>query len=139
MHKKVFGLILIDQVTKLIFWSRDFLIGGLHFHPVKNSGLGFGFDFGLLPNIIILAASMVYFIYTYFRYDRQLGFVTHVGFALILAGALSNIIDRLYLGYVRDFLDLGLGFTFNLADVMIVLGLIMILFKSNKHEIYPGY
>lgn len=138
MHKKIFVLVIIDQVTKLIFWSRDFFAGPLHLHPVKNMGLGFGVNFGLLPNLIIIAAALVYFIYYYFTQRGQFGILTHLSFTLVLAGAVSNIIDRLYLGYVRDFLDLGLGFTFNLADAMIVAGLILILFKPTRHEDYLG-
>ncbi len=138
MHKKVFGLILIDQITKLIFWPRDFFAGPFHIHPVENMGLGFGVNLGLLPNLIIIVAALIYFIYYYIRQRNQLGILFHLSFALVLAGAVSNIIDRLYLGYVRDFLDLGLGFTFNLADAMIVAGLILILFKPTRHEDYLG-
>jgi signal peptidase II len=53
---------------------------------------------------------------------------------LVTACALSNIFDRVYLGYVRDFWDLRLGFTFNLADAFIILGLIFLLFASNSRE-----
>ena len=138
MHKKIFALVIIDQVTKLIFWSRDFFVGPIHVHSVRNLGLGFGVNFGLLANLIIIAAALIYFVYYYFRERGQSGILFHLSFALVLAGAASNIIDRLYLGYVRDFLDLGLGFTFNLADAMIVLGLILILFKPKRHEDYLG-
>lgn len=136
MHKKVFGLILLDQITKLIFWPRDFYISFVHVHPVKNFGLGFSLDFGVLGNLIVLGAALAFFIYYFFKHRMQMDFLGRIAFALILAGALSNIIDRLYLGYVRDFLDVGLGFTFNLADAIIVIGLILILFKSTKNEEY---
>ena len=111
-------LVLIDQVTKLVFSSRDFFIGVVHIHPVENSGLAFSLNFGILPNLILILIALGFFIFQYHRRD----FV----FLLILAGAVSNIIDRLYLGYVRDFIDFNLGFTFNLADGMVVVGLIAI-------------
>ena len=123
MHKKIFALVVIDQITKLIFNHRDFFVGVIHVHLVKNFGLGFGLNFGLLSNLIMIAAALVFFMYYYFFSAGKNKLV----FILIIAGALSNIIDRLYLGYVRDFLDIGLGFTFNLADAMVVIGLIIIL------------
>ena len=139
MHKKIFVLIIIDQITKLIFSSRDFFFGPLHVHPVKNYGLGFSLNFGLLPNLILIGAALAYFIYYYFSHRLELSWWGKMIFVLILAGALSNIIDRLYLGYVRDFLDLGLNFTFNLADVFVAIGLVMVLFSSKKSNILPSY
>ncbi len=136
MHKKVFGLILLDQITKLIFWPRNFFVPPLRVHPVKNFGIGFNLDFGLLGNLFVVGVALAFLIYYFLRQRKYLGWAGHAGFILVLSGAVSNIIDRLYLGYVRDFLDLGLGFTFNLADAIIVIGLILILFKSTKNEEY---
>jgi signal peptidase II len=51
---------------------------------------------------------------------------------LILSGAVSNIIDRLYFGCVIDFIDLKIWPVFNLADSFIVLGVILILLKQFK-------
>jgi signal peptidase II len=132
MHKKIFALILLDQITKLIFSGRDFFLGPLHIHLVKNFGLGFSLNFGLLSNLIVIATALAFFIYYYFHHQSAMSWWGEVIFILILSGALSNIIDRLYLGYVRDFLDLGLGFTFNLADAMIVVGLGALLIHQTK-------
>jgi len=136
MHRKVFALILIDQVTKLVFGSRDFFLGPVHFHPVKNFALAFSVNFGQLANLILIAAALAFFLYYYFSFRTQLGFVTKIFFILIFAGAISNLVDRLYLGYVRDFLDLGLGFTFNLADVFLAAGLIgfALQYKDTKTD-----
>ncbi len=130
-------LVVLDQITKLIFSPRDFFIGLIHIHLVRNFGLGFSFNFGLPANLIIIATALIFFIYYYFSHRKDLSWTGKIMVVLILAGAISNIIDRLYLGYVRDFLDLGLGFTFNLADVMIIIGLIMIIF-SQKYEANLG-
>lgn len=134
MHKKIFLLIVIDQITKLIFSSRDFFVGAWHVHLVKNYGLGFGLNFGLIPNLIIISVALIFFLYYYFFHRAKLSWLGKIIFVLILAGAISNIADRLYLGFVRDYLDLGLGFTFNLADAMVIAGLIMILFIQIKSE-----
>ena len=136
MHRKVFALILLDQITKLVFSSRDFFFGPVHFHPVKNFALAFSVDFGQLSNLVLIAAALVFFIYYYFSFRNQLGFATKIFFMLIFAGAISNLVDRLYLGYVRDFLDLGLGFTFNLADVFLAAGLLgfVLQYKDKKTD-----
>ena len=132
MHKKIFALILVDQITKLIFSSRDFFLGSFHVHLVKNYGLGFSLNFGLVPNLILITAALGFFIYYYYKNRLNLSWLGKIFFSLIIAGALSNVIDRVYLGHVRDFLDLGLGFTFNLADAMIVCGLVLVLFTQTK-------
>jgi signal peptidase II len=132
LHLICFSLIVLDQITKLTFSSRDFFVGFLHVHPVKNYGLGFSLDFGLLANLILITAALAFFLYYYFSHHMGLSRWGKIVFILILSGAISNFIDRLYLGYVRDFLDVGLGFTFNLADAMVVLGLAIILFTQPK-------
>lgn len=63
-----------------------------------------------------------------------------IAYGFIASGAIGNLIDRIRLGYVIDFIDMGIKntrwATYNIADVAIVIGLIMIiakeLFKSNK-------
>jgi signal peptidase II len=120
--------IFLDQITKLIFSSRDFFVGPIHFHLVKNYGLAFSLNFGLLPNLILIILGLGFFVYYYFQHRKEFSWRGQLVFIFIFAGAVSNIIDRLYLGFVRDFLDLGLGFTFNLADAFVAIGLILILF-----------
>ena len=53
---------------------------------------------------------------------------------LILAGAISNIIDRFYFGCVIDFIDLKIWPVFNLADIFISVGAIAIIIKTLKHK-----
>lgn len=137
MHKKIFGLIVLDQITKLIFWSRDFFWGPIHIHPVKNFGLALSLDFGLLPNILIDIGALGFFVYYYFQHRYEFSLPMVIAFGLIFAGAISNLADRLYLGYVRDFIDIGLGFTFNLADAMLAVGLagFLFLYRDSKQDI----
>ncbi len=52
---------------------------------------------------------------------------------LILAGAISNIIDRIFFGCVIDFIDLKFWPVFNLADIYITIGAIMIIINKAKH------
>lgn len=116
-------ILAIDQITKAFFSSRDFL--------VKNYGLPFGINFDPKVNLLIVVACFITFTgyLLYKRKDRRL----ILGTTIVLAGAFSNIADRVVLGYVRDFINFGLGFTFNLADVFIIIGIIMLLYNSQKH------
>jgi signal peptidase II len=130
--------VVIDQITKLVFSSRDFFIGTVHFHLVKNFGLAFSLDFGLVPNIFLIGAALIFFGYYYLAHRQKMSGITKLMFLLIFAGAISNLVDRIYLGYVRDFVDLGLGFTFNLADAFLALGLLGFLgFYSGKTRVFP--
>jgi signal peptidase II len=137
MHRKILAFIIVDQITKLVFSSRDFFFGPLHIHPVQNYGLAFSINFGLLPNLVLIIAALMFFVYYYVIRRNTFGIIYKTLFALIFAGAISNLADRLYLGYVRDFLDLGMGFTFNLADVYLVIGLVgvLLLYKDPKTDL----
>jgi signal peptidase II len=65
---------------------------------------------------------------------RARALVLVVGLSLVLGGALGNLLDRLRLGYVVDFIDAGIGslrwYTFNVADAAISLGILLLLAAS---------
>lgn len=112
----ILGIILIDQVSK--YFARRYL------SVVENPGLPFfGIDLpGALDIIFILLA------FGFFLFYSQ----ATAGFSLIIGGAVSNIIDRLAKGTVTDFIDLGIGNTFNVADVAIMVGILYLLICSKK-------
>lgn len=123
--------IFLDQITKAIFAERDFFFIGIHFHPMQNEALPFGLDFGNPSNFFVLFIAYVVLGFVISRY----GAVTRKvwwGKIMFIAGASANLVDRIMFGYVRDFIDLQLGFVFNLADVFIVIGLLMVLFSKNE-------
>lgn len=123
-------LILIDQITKAIFSHRDFFFAGMHFRLVQNFGLSFGLNFGGVLNLAIILLALLVFVY--FIFKGNFSGINNSAVTLVAAGAIANLIDRLAYGYVRDFWDIGLGFTFNLADIFIFLGIIIILFSNNS-------
>lgn len=142
------SVLLVDQITKLIFTpleishlkfltgfsTRDFFVGPTHIHSVKNYGLAFSLDFGPVLNLILIFAAAFFFVYFFLQHKGEFSVTHQMAFGLIFAGATSNILDRLYFGYVRDFLDLGLNFTFNLADVFVVVGLGIILLNNQNNS-----
>jgi len=106
MTKVFFLLIFLDQATKKLVINQ-----GLPYQ--QNSQLLF-----LIPSVIILPVLFIWF-----KKNRNLGLL------LVLAGGLSNLIDRLILGYVVDWIYLPFFpySVLNLADIYITLGAILSL------------
>lgn len=146
------AVFLLDQATKAWAIRRlrfdgdmEIIPGFLNFAYATNTGAAFSLFGGhgdtgrwALSGLAFLAATLV--IYFFWRTprsdDRILG-----ALALLLAGILGNVIDRVRLGYVIDFIDVQFGSwhypTFNVADIAICTGaglLILDMFLSKKDE-----
>jgi len=135
----VCGVALVDRLSK-IFFSRlldlnesiSIIKNVFHFTLVHNTGIAFGlfkdqgWVFVIIP--LILTALLVYNIY-YYRHSESLTRIYITAFALILGGAIGNLIDRIAFGYVIDFIDLRVWPVFNIADSAITIGAAVILFK----------
>ena len=135
-------IILIDQSTKyLIFYNKklfinkDFLLFRIDF--VKNYGAAFNLFSG---SRIFLSFISIFFsillIYLIFRKNTLNSFFLYA-YSLILGGTIGNGIDRIYKGFVVDFINLNIiNFpVFNIADISINIGFILLLyniFKNNK-------
>jgi signal peptidase II len=121
------GLIVADQITKILAYNNlekgelvDF-----GWQLVYNDGIVFGIDlpiwfiFTLTLSILALGTYLV--IQEKLWQDKW-----HLtGLALILSGAIGNLIDRVRLGYVIDFIKVYWWPNFNLADVFIVCGVLL--------------
>jgi signal peptidase II len=136
------GLIIADQASKLLVvrsipleGTRDVFRGFFRLWHVRNSGAVWGLlsghDGGLIPKAITALAVIALLVVLFFflragRHERLELFA----YAFILGGALGNIIDRLRLGYVVDFLDVFVKSwhwpTFNVADSCITIGVALL-------------
>jgi signal peptidase II len=132
---------LLDQISKI--WTLDFFKNYPHSHysitPFFNLTLAHnkGITFGLFqmerPWFLITFALLgcIYIFYLLINHRTKLEFYAY---SMILGGALGNIIDRIRLGAVVDFLDFhALGYhwyTFNVADACIVIGFGIIMIKE---------
>lgn len=131
-------LIIIDQITKAVLSSRDFFVGPIHISLVKNFGLPFAIatagpiSFGIA--VIVMLILVGYYHHAYKKLSR----IENLGFQFIFAGAVSNILDRIFVGYVRDMIDLRLGFVFNFADAFIIVGILLVLFASSRKSKMPN-
>ena len=113
--KKIFlliFLILIDQLTKFLFPG------------ITNTGAAFGILKG--QNILLIIISLIVIISAvfYYKYHKDL----RISLILILSGTIGNLIDRLFFGYVRDFIDLKYWPVFNLADSYNTIGAILLIY-----------
>jgi signal peptidase II len=128
------AVILTDQLTKLlaksILESKPPASDHYFFRwaYVENEGSAFG----LLSNahlLIAFAAIMaVATIVIYYRFPYWNHPLLKTGLGLILGGAVGNLIDRLRLGYVVDFIDFKVWPVFNIADSAITAGVITLMF-----------
>ena len=128
-----------DQLTKL--WIRSYLVmgesspvtGWLSLTHASNTGAAFGiFQGKSFPLTLVgLIGVCVLLLYAFFLY-RRLPFLnsalSEVALGLILGGTIGNLIDRLRLGYVTDFIDFHFWPAFNVADSAIVVGALMFVY-----------
>ena len=137
-----FFITLIDQYTKYIminnykiFVNKDFLLFKLDF--VKNYGAAFNIFSG---SRVFLSLISIFFsillIYLIFRKNTLNSFDLY-SYSFILGGTIGNGIDRIYRGFVVDFINLNIiNFpVFNIADISINIGFIILLyniFKNNR-------
>ena len=134
-----FVLLVIDQVSKYIIRSN----GGFY---ICNKN----FAFGLSPLIffLILLSFILFFLVFNFKFKiLNLKLISNFNFQisnfalaeffsiiLIISGAISNIIDRLYFGCVIDFIDLRFWPVFNLADIYITIGAIILIIRTTDYH-----
>jgi signal peptidase II len=122
-----------DQLTKRIVTGQLQLAEGHHvigpfwIHHVQNSGIAFGLFSSATAAVIVLTGIAVSLMLLYFARSGSRHPVLPVALGLVIGGSLSNLLDRVRLGYVTDFLDLRYWPAFNLADSFIVIGVAILL------------
>ena len=135
-------LVLTDQISKTIVRNTMSLYESIpvipeffHLTYITNDGMAFGinFPFGIY---VFSGISIIFtgFLFWYLWSIKDDEIVLRTGVALILAGAIGNLIDRIFLGEVVDFLDFMIGdfhwYVFNLADSCVTVGLGFVLYDS---------
>ena len=129
----VFAAVVADQITKQIVVSMLDLgdsvhvAGPLEIRHVTNPGIAFGLFSSWATAVTILTAVAVGWMLFYFARAGARHPVLPVALGLLIGGSLANLIDRLRLGHVTDFIDLRFWPAFNLADSFIVLGVLVLL------------
>jgi signal peptidase II len=117
-----------DQLTKqvvartLALGEEVQIAGPFSIHHVHNSGIAFGLFSRATSVVIALTALAVLWMLVFFARSGARHPVLPVALGFVLGGSISNLVDRVRLGHVTDFLDLRFWPAFNLADVFIVVG-----------------
>jgi len=130
----VAAAVVADQLTKHVVASELFLdedvkvVGPFSIHHVQNSGIAFGFFASATSLVILLTAVAVVWMLYFFARSGSRHPVLPVALGLVIGGSVSNLIDRVRLGHVTDFLDFTYWPAFNLADTFIVVGVLTLLF-----------
>ena len=135
-------IFILDRISKTKIISHQtkndgslFVNDYLNFDLVWNTGIGFGL-FSQNANIYYHAISFLIFsviVFLSYLVSRAIS-LDKALFSLILGGALGNFYDRVFYFAVPDFIDFHIGdfhwFTFNIADIFITFGIILIILKD---------
>ena len=108
----VIFLVLIDQISK-------YYVKG-----IKNYGAVFGILQGFNWLFILVSIIALGFSFYYWKKVKNYG---KYGLVLLISGIIGNLIDRIFFGYVRDFIDFGFWPVFNLADSYNTVGIILLI------------
>jgi signal peptidase II len=125
--------VVADQVTKHVVATNLQLGDSLHvvgpfaIRHVQNSGIAFGLFASATPAVIVLTAVAVAWMLVYFARSGARHPVLPIALGLVIGGSVSNLADRVRLGFVTDFLDFRYWPAFNLADSFIVIGVAILL------------
>ncbi len=107
----------------------------LHLTYVQNTGAAFGLFQGQQVVFIGMSFLVILWIgWEFLRHADALATATRWGYALVLGGALGNLIDRVQFGYVVDFIDVRIWPVFNLGDSAITIGVALLIFRSLKRR-----
>lgn len=106
----------------------------LHLTLWTNTGIAFGLLSGAGGAVAVLAAVTALVLFLYNRDRWQTSRVVRVGLGMLLGGAIGNLIDRVRLGYVVDFIALPYWPVFNVADTSIVIGAVLLAWSALRQR-----
>jgi signal peptidase II len=131
-------IIIADQFTKYIAKTRlmpldnvDLIPGYFSLSYVENRGAAFGLFQNNKMLLVGVTAIVILFIFYYLIKNRGMNIYLKISLVMITAGAIGNLIDRIYLGYVVDFFHFYIKSAFdwpvfNVADISVVCGTILL-------------
>ena len=128
-------IVILDQISKYWIRTNIFLNNSmviikpiLSFTYVRNTGVSFGLFKGYIWIFtLILILALIYFVFLFFK-EKQYRLI----YSIICAGIVGNLIDRLFLGYVVDFVNFHLWPIFNIADSAIFIGILWLIVLEYK-------
>ena len=134
----------LDRITKIVFSNSLALGQSIKVVPdifyitlVHNTGAAFGMFKGQTAVFGAVSLVVIVLITIYLFKTKSIELILALALGMILGGAIGNLIDRIWLGYVIDFLDLRIWPVFNIADSCITVGTVIlavnILFRKESN------
>ncbi len=131
----IVSILLLDRVTKLLaerllslHGSVPVIKGVFHLTLVHNTGAAFGLLKNSVALLVVVTAAVMWLLWVSLlkaHRNPRMAFY-RLPLSLIFGGALGNLIDRVFLGYVIDFLDFRIWPVFNVADSAITIGAVIL-------------
>ena len=133
----VIGIVLVDRISKEIVWN------GLREQIVWNNGISLGFlatndlvSKIVLQIVICLAVfGFLYWLISEFK-KKDKNYIVILPLGMVVAGGVSNLIDRMLWGSVMDFIPFFGLWTFNIADFSISVGVILLLINKLFYDFW---
>lgn len=123
--------VILDQLTKFYFFGKNiYLLKYFSFNFVANTGITFGLLKGYNIFFILLSLFVIFLVLYYYRKNEKYS----LAFNFILVGAFGNLIDRIFRGYVIDFIDFKVWPVFNLADAFVTFGALLLIYYLFKEK-----
>lgn len=134
-------VVLLDRIIKLVVDKylilniKNVIIENF-FSLTKcyNEGAAFNIFSGNTIFLILATAFALFMLFRYIKGNKKLNKIVMVSYGLLIGGIIGNLIDRIFLGYVIDYLSFTLFnyefAIFNLADICIVVGAILVFFND---------
>ena len=122
----IFGLFIIDRLTKIYFLSLGSAREGF-FNLYLNPDIAFSIPLAIIIVYFLVIIILLALIFVWWKeFKKQ--HILYWPISLIIIGAVSNLLDRINYGAVIDFINLPFFSVFNLSDVYITAGVIWILY-----------
>lgn len=139
----IIGLVVLftDQILKIIAimvcsnGSVEIIKNIFSIEYTKNIGVAFSLNKDNLKNIIISAFIIIFIIRYLFAQKKFLNTITLTCLDMVIAGGISNLVDRIFRGGVVDFIKIFDFPIFNFADIMVVLGWILFAIYILRMEV----
>jgi signal peptidase II len=138
------AVVAIDQGSKALATSlvdrgdRVEVLPFLAFENVRNKGVAFGLGGDISAVLIGVTIILLVGLLVFLAFRGGSGWLVWLPAALLLGGALGNLADRVRDGAVTDFISLPLWPTFNLADVAITVGVLLLLLDVERSDSRRG-
>ncbi len=131
---------IIDQLTKFLVLEYigmgnelEVIPGFLYLHCISNDGVAFGLLSNNIMVIGMISVMLIFVIVIFFlKFGKNFSTATRLTLALFVGGGAGNVIDRVRLGYVVDFIDFRAiwAYIFNFADICVVAGCILLVLSA---------